>query len=229
MTGDVRWWMLVLSLAVLVGACSSAEEAEEAEEVATATVPAAEPTPDPAPEATEDVEAEPAADDVAAEEPEDPYAVPDEIDEDYVQRILDVFASIEGDALREIAASGMYTPEADELYASIYAEGVLQDHREVWSQTIGADPDLSFLASEPLDREWNIEELLELGGDCVVLRYEWDRSPSNVTDEGVASLLLHMAAEDGGEATANPTPWLIQSMGSLPPGENGVPALCEGG
>ena len=226
MSGDARRWTVVVVLLLVAGACTSGEDADE---VAAATVPTAEPTPEPAPEATEEAPSEPAADERESEEPDDPFAIPDEIDEDYVQRVLDVFASIEGDALREIAASGMYTPEADELYASIYAEGVLQDHREVWSQTIAADPDLSFLASEPLDRKWDLEELLELDGPCVVLRYEWDRSPSNVTEEELASLLLHMVVEDASNEAANPTPWLIQSMGSLPRGETEIPSLCNGG
>ncbi|MGM0818249.1 MAG: hypothetical protein ACQETV_02510, partial [Actinomycetota bacterium] len=97
MTGDVGRWLLVLVLAGLVGACSADEEPEE---VAAATVPTAEPAPDPPDEPAEDETEEPVAEDLPTEEPEDPYAIPDEIDEDYVQRILDVFASIEGDALR---------------------------------------------------------------------------------------------------------------------------------
>ena len=226
MTGALRRWTLVLVLLVMAGACDSGEEADE---VPAATVPTAEPTPEPAAEATEEAPAEPVADDREPEEPQDPFAIPDEIDEDYVQRVLDVFASIEGDALREIAASGMYTPEADELYASIYAEGVLQDHRDVWSHTMGADPDLAFLEREPLDREWSLEDLLEIGEQCLVLRYGWDRNPSNVTDEDLVSLFLHVESDNERAGSVNPTGWVIQSMGSLPDGEAEVPSLCGSG
>ena len=227
MTGDVRWWMLVLSLAVLVGACSSAEEAEE---VAAATVPTAEPTPDPAPEATEDVEAEPAADDVAAEEPEDPYAVPDEIDEDYVQRILDVFASIEGDALREIAASGMYTPEADELYASIYAEEALQEQREIWSLVLESGEVDEVLRDEPSPRMWTLVNLDQSSSDCFVGRVRLDFEPSNILDEADArfeDLFIWAVAGNGSDVQDGSISWKIRGEGSLPTGQSEVPDLCR--
>ena len=226
MTGDVRWWMLVLSLAVLVGACSSAEEAEE---VAAATVPTAEPTPDPAPEATEDVEAEPAADDVAAEEPEDPYAVPDEIDEDYVQRILDVFASIEGDALREIAASGMYTPEADELYASIYAEEALTIERKNWSEVLEVDPELGWLRDQPGDRTWGLGEIVSASTGCIFVGLRYDRNASNVEAQSELNLFVRFEPVyrlPESDAPVNETPWKITLQGEPADPEQGPGDEC---
>ncbi|MFO8075269.1 MAG: hypothetical protein R6T85_04040, partial [Egibacteraceae bacterium] len=152
------------------------------------------------------------------------------IDEDYVQRILDVFASIEGDALREIAASGMYTPEADDLYASMYTGQALQEQRDIWSLVLESGEVGDILRDQPSPRIWTLVNLDQSSSDCFVGRIRLDFEPSNVLGEADArfeELFVWVVAEGGSKTEDEPPLWRIRDEGNLPTGQSEVPKLCQ--
>jgi ABC-type transporter Mla MlaB component len=53
-------------------------------------------------------------------EPEDPWAVPEEIDEAYVQRVLEELYRLQGDLTREVIAEGAVTANAVSGFQTIY-------------------------------------------------------------------------------------------------------------
>lgn len=135
----------------------------------------------------------------------DPYAVPEEITVEYLQRVFDVFDEIEGDATRLIVAAGEVTPDAEALLASIYTERGLALRLQAWVHDL--ESGLARYRDVPGDAETSVLELRNAESGCVRVLALYDAT--DVARDGPAPLTLTyelVRVDPGGR---NPTPWKI--------------------
>ena len=108
------WGPAALALLCLLGACGGGGDEEGATSTTTIAATSSSSTTTSTSTTTTDAP--------TTTEPTDPWAVPDEIDEAYVQRVLTKLYEIEGDARRIAVREGLVTEEVLNLLNSIYSE-----------------------------------------------------------------------------------------------------------
>jgi hypothetical protein len=202
-----RTAVLIASLAVALAACGGDDDVEPiAEPTLTETAaPTEEPTPE-EPDETEDPE------------PDDPFALPDEIDESYVQSVLDELFALRTEALRLTLAEGESTEVNDEALAILRAIHGVPARIEYADQLLRylqePNPQEAFLPIDEMGQtRYRVLKILRADANCIVVTGSPDLSEVAV-DPGeaqwsVTSLgRLDSADDEGGR---NPTPWVIFS------------------
>lgn len=150
--------------------------------------------------------------------PPDPaeFAVPEEIDVAYAQRVIDALYRVVGDAARAAATSGTLDQGFFGPMTAVY-------DREELSGTVlpgwidQADADFPDLADEPGDPVTTVLAIERDDLGCLVLEAERDynalyREPGELER---VRLVLRPVPE-GTPADANPTPWIIARAGAQP-------------
>jgi hypothetical protein len=148
--------------------------------------------------------------------PDDPYAVPEVIDEEYLNRVFEALEAVIGDATRIIVAEKMYPPEADDLHMAVYTGRALQVVRNGWIDELVMDPELSLYEDPPGDLGVRVERILDVKPDCVFV--EIVRDYAGVLRDGTTSDPLFVVLKAGPVRASNPTPWVVAREVRLPDG-----------
>jgi hypothetical protein len=182
--------------------------------------------PDPAgadtdqPEATEPDEPEATGPDEPAEpeEPEDPFAIPDEIDEEYTQRVLDAILPPLWAADREEVEAGPNPMPSDEtmaVYRAVFDITVSADHLTHLTSDIATEEALEGLREE-LDElgdiRWVVQEVGHADEECIPFDFTYEYSATDETNPGVGALVRPGPHRD--PEGINPTPWAVGFSGN---------------
>jgi hypothetical protein len=214
LTGGVRVAMhskrtaaLIASLAVALAACGGDDDVE----------PIAEPTPTETAAPTEEPEPE-EPDETEDLEPEDPFAIPDEIDEPYVQSVLDELFALRTEALKLTLAETDATDVDDEALAILRATHGVPARVEYADQLFRylqePNAEEAFLPVDEMGQtRYQVLRILRADESCIVLTGSPDLSEVAVEPGeeqwSVTSLgRLDSADDEGGR---NSTPWVIFS------------------
>jgi hypothetical protein len=138
-------------------------------------------------------------------EPADPWAVPDEIDEAYVQRVLTKLYEIQGDATRTAVEEGAVAADSLQLLSSIYAD----DLTPIFANILATDALDQFVDYHhpPGDIAPLIDSLEKASPRCIWLRARLDYSAALRSDEEPRTSFHHLV-----RAASNETGWRIESV-----------------
>lgn len=181
----------VTVLALAGGACSSGDDDSAGP---TTTMPAALPTT------------------TTTTQPADPYAIPEVIDEAYVNRVLAALDQIDGDVLRRVVANEGIDPEVLKMLRAIYNdpqyEIELEGFRALLSRGLGN------FKSPPGNRKTIASRLITARRDCIFLEASTDFSevlkaePPDASDEREV-FTLRPTQEGANPNGLNPTSWSV--------------------
>jgi hypothetical protein len=153
-------------------------------------------------------------------EPDDPYAVPDEIDEDYVERVINAILEVQSEVLRgalqqeqgenldpDLMALHFATTEGEQrLLGMTYLQDYIDDPSSRGSLRDAADiDDMTFEADRLLHVEPN---------QCVIVAGYLDTSGTSTVEvdaKDPVAFSLSKASDQEERSEGNPTPWLWQS------------------
>ena len=231
--GTTRLGILALAWAVLVGTACTADDEQATPSAALPTVvpseepaptpPPATPTPAPSPTPTPtpspSPEPSPTAKPADPDEAGDPYAVPDDpadIDEAYIQRVLDVMDELYGAAFHalyyddaefgdEAFVAPLQAAYTDPAFGSMVQ--VFDLHRGDGYPNLRADPGL---------RRRYVSEILFASGSCIdlVVASDFSEIAEELPDDHLQPAdftTLVQASELDDPEGLNPTPWQISN------------------
>lgn len=195
----------VTVLAFVGGACSSADD------------DGAGPTPatQPAPPTT-----------TTTTQPADPYAIPEVIDEAYVNRVLAALDKIDGDVLRRVVANEGIDAEVPKMLRAIYNDPQYDEELDGIRRVLSRG--LEAFRRPPGNRRTIVARLVEARSDCVFFEARTDSSevlkvvPPQPHDE-LELFTLRPTNEGADSSGINPTPWSVANAevidrGAVPPG-----------
>jgi hypothetical protein len=200
--GGYGWRCAVAGVAVLVvGGCQGGEAQDEpvAAEVTPLPTPRATPSPTPSPT--------PGA--------VDPYTVPDDpadIDEAYVQAVLDELDALDGEMFRIVVREREITEEAEALLNAVYEEPARSEELDLLELELEEGfPDVR---PNPGDRETSVQAIISVTDDCVFIAAQQDYSAVSEAWEGwdpTRQLFLGLRHRlgIGEDEFLNPTPWQV--------------------
>ncbi|MEW6152820.1 MAG: hypothetical protein AB1673_02365 [Actinomycetota bacterium] len=140
-----------------------------------------------------------------------PYAVPDQIDAAYVNRVLAGLDAIEGDIFREVRATKNLTPEivhrVGALYTNLTAAGVLVNVYQV-----GMALDFSGYVDNPGNAVTTVTEMLTTRSTCVYVRGLRDQKARAQTPSAAHEVWIALRPKP--LDTLNPIGWGYQYNGS---------------
>lgn len=145
----------------------------------------------------------------ATTEPEDPWAVPEDIDEAYVQRVLTELYRLDGEARRIAVREGMVTEEVIELVQRVYApKGAAERGNELIESSIDRFPGVH---DPPGDVRLTVQQIELQRQDapsprCVVVSISADFTA--VVENGSDDLRYFVELVEG---EGNETGWLIRN------------------
>lgn len=165
-------------------------------------------------------------------QPSDPYAIPEVIDEAYVNRVLAALDQIDGDVLRRVVATGGIDAEVPKMLRAIYNEPQYEEELDAIRRVLTRG--LDKFRNPPGNRRTIVARLIEVRADCVFFEGRTDSSavlkevdPEPANEVEIFTL---RPTEDGADpAGINPTPWSIANAeiihrGDVPAGR----ATCDG-
>jgi hypothetical protein len=159
--------------------------------------------------------------------PDDPYAVPEVIDEEYLNRVFEALEAIAGDATRIIVAEKMYPPEADDLHLAIYTGPALQAVRDEWLDILIVDPQLEGYRDPPGDLFVTTKQVLEITERCIFVEVTRDYTGVIAADPPPETIYLALKRTEDPEPP-NPTPWVVNRQARLAEGvEQPEASLCD--
>jgi hypothetical protein len=196
-----RWRATLLAGALVLSGCGGDDDAPQAIE------PTSEPT-ETGPEADEPEVAEP-------DEPEDPFAIRDDIDVAYVQSVVDATLAVPQEPLLEAYRTAPHTiapqPLIDALRATRSPEEAASTFARYSSNL--SDEDVSAAEAAILEDRaplrWEVLEVEVGRDDCIVARFAYPDTAD--FPEGRTVLIRGREGRDPGGL--NPTPWLIDRTG----------------
>jgi hypothetical protein len=140
-----------------------------------------------------------------------PYAVPDQIDAAYVNRVLAGLDAIEGDIFREVRATKNLTPEivhrVGALYTNLTAAGVLVNVYQV-----GMANNFAGYLDIPGDRVTTVTEMLSTRATCIYVRALRDQQARIDTPSSPHEIWI--ALRPTPSTALNPIGWGYQYSGS---------------
>ncbi|MEX1177159.1 MAG: hypothetical protein WEB09_01740 [Nitriliruptor sp.] len=144
-------------------------------------------------------------------EPDDPFAVPDEIDVEYVQRVVDELFRIQGDAYRaaveaDIEPGEPVPTEFLDPLRQISADGEYFARLGALMQQ-SADAGFADLVDPPADREFEVEELFSAESDCIVASGDVDFTVTAANPDQPTLLHNYVLVP----SDRNPTGWAIRT------------------
>jgi hypothetical protein len=134
--------------------------------------------------------------------PEDPWAVPEEIDEAYVQRVLQELYRLDGDALRIAVREGIVTEEVIEIVRSVYVPGELPYRLNELLE--GAADGFEGVLRPPGDIAVTADEVVRIRTECLVVRAVHDFGA--VSSRGASRLVSFVELFRG---PGNGTGWVL--------------------
>lgn len=209
MIAERKPWAFAAAVAVVTAlvACSPAEEPRG---------PAA-----PPPTAAATTEASPTPS-------EDPYAIPDEIDEAYVEKVLEALSENYAAAAREVAEAEEVTPEARDYIEAIYTpDGAKAPIRQYADVARGGS--IAF-TRDATAAEITVERLESANEDCIFVLVVQDPSSLFTTEVEPFEAYYHLVAETPQDSLRdlNPTPWVIAADAEPPTGGKRYEDPCSG-
>ncbi len=187
MCRPVRRTLALLSALLLAGGCSN--DGEQPPPAATVpsevTTSSTAPAPDP------------------AVIPEDPV----EIDEEYVQAVVDELFAVEAKAAEIFIATRNLDEQAVQYLDSIYTDSERERQLNIWFQALA----LRWDQLRPGTLEHSVDGVIDVGADCVYLRATRDYSETTTreTEPGTVYLGLTPKPEEADPAGLNPTAWIL--------------------
>ncbi|MGH9176934.1 MAG: hypothetical protein ACRD0N_00050, partial [Acidimicrobiales bacterium] len=139
---------------------------------------------------------------------DDPFAVPEQIDAAYVDRVLVELNRVYGDVVRKVVGARTYDRADLDPLRAIFNEPLLALQAKQFGELTTMDP-ASF--RQPIgDRRISVKELITARPDCIFARVEFDVSAVVVQapppDEAYY-LTLTPTPADADPTDRNPTPW----------------------
>jgi hypothetical protein len=148
-------------------------------------------------------------------EPEDPYAVPDEIDEDYVERVINAILEVQDEVLRGTLHQERGRALPEELTALHFAttSGIQRVEGLEEYQLYIDDPAARGALRTPDElghSRFEVEEVIHAEPEsCILAIGDWDRAEL-LNDEpplGLSVFSLSRIDESQERSQGNPTPW----------------------
>jgi hypothetical protein len=163
-----------------------------------------------------------ADDDAAEDEDDDAWAVPDPIDEAYVEAVLTELYRLQGDALRQAMDSGEVTEDVIGTFAAVYDEGLAAT--QISGLVELAADGFPGLHDPPGDVGVSVVEVVSAGPECIAAMAHLDFSPVAL-EPGV----VPFDAVVLGRSPASPVGWRIDRMAGFESAEDaeGVAAACD--
>lgn len=154
--------------------------------------------------------------------PSPDYSVPEVIDADYAQLVVQTLYSLESEALRAMKQDGAVSDRARALLSAIHRPEQIDFQLDGYRQLV-ADG-LQGVRAEPGDQELTVERLVTLQSDCIFVAAHRDfarvvEQPSGGSGLTYVQLLPKVAEAD--PEGLNPTPWMIG--GSVIRSDDSVP------
>ncbi len=143
----------------------------------------------------------------------DPYAVPDVIDEAYVNRVLAGLDQVVGNVTRLVVGTRSVPPEVIDRLKALYVDGdALQLVVDIYQHDLLAD--LEGIRANPGNRRTAITQLISADPDCVFAKVHTDASlvsslPRAEYDQWIAIVRTE-------ESIYNPTGWGFIYEGMTP-------------
>jgi hypothetical protein len=240
---SIRRSAAALFAALVVGACNgdvggpdepveqgsnvSDPNADRSDEPEFDDEPEPEPEPDPEPEKHEEPD-DPATDDEPKPDGSQ-FAVPDDIDNSYVDLVVNHLLEQDSEVLESILLrdeGSELTDDEEARLAAVYSGSRLDFVRDDFSRLARGEFDRSiYRPSDEMGRaRWSSRMLLAVQEDCVVSIGEYDLS-ERVFDQPMehgAFFILSMSPSDGG-SDHNESPWTMRDMNVLTSGGEPIP------
>lgn len=140
------------------------------------------------------------------------YAVPEMIDEAYVQRVVSAYDKVLGDAIRILVRDQGASEDFLEHLLAIYTEPEFDAQQRFWLEGI-AEGDLKKRPAVPRDPITKVLHLSELSQQCIIARTDRDRRPTLTVEpeespeDDYVVLVRKRPGRD--PAGLNPTPWVM--------------------
>lgn len=150
----------------------------------------------------------------------DVSAIPETIDEPYLNAVLAALDEVDGEATRIIKASKRIFPEAADVLNSIYSDEAVLIQTQNWADSIVRDPELGGVRPEPGNRRTTVERIIAASPTCVWLATKRDRSTVNVNPGPTRTTYIAMKPLDPSNDPndVNRTAWMIVQEGLLSDG-----------
>lgn len=193
----MRRTLALLSALVLAGGCSD----DGGQPPPAATVPSEVTTSSTAPAAPD-----------PAVIPEDPA----EIDEAYVQAVVDELFAVEAEAAEIFIRTRTLDERAIDYLRAVYTEDEFERQRNIWFQALALRPD----EMKPGTLRHEIDRVIDVRPDCVYIRAIRDYSETATRDVTPEPIYLGLtpASENKAQESLNPTAWLLFMNGVNPDG-----------
>jgi hypothetical protein len=203
-----EWWAaLVVGAVVVAGACSGGSRSGGTagptvpEERSTTTSSSTSTTLDPA-----------------------AYAVPETIDQAYVQRVVSAYDHVLGDAIRALKRDGGLSDDFLKHLLAIYTEPEFEFQQKAWREAI-ATGRVQRTSENPGDPQTTVGELSEATPVCIIARADRDNR-ANFTGTPIESpqdeyVVLVRKNPNRDPLALNPTPWVMAFDGFK--NDNSVP------
>ncbi|MBW3546773.1 MAG: hypothetical protein KY452_01360 [Actinobacteria bacterium] len=192
----MRRTLALLSALLLVGGCSDGGEPPPP----AATVPSEVPTSSTAPAP-------------------DPAVIPDdpaEIDEEYVQAVVDELFAVDAKATEIFVTTKTLDERGKEYLRAIYTEEEVEREVNSWFHALGSRSEN--LLSGPLRND--VQHIITATGDCIYVEVLRDYSQTTTRDVGSRTVFLGLTPKRPGDDPEglNPTPWMLFMDGFNPDG-----------
>jgi hypothetical protein len=156
-------------------------------------------------------------------EPEDPYAVPDEIDEEYVERVINAILEVQSEILRGALQQEQGENLDPDLMALHFAttDGAQRLEGLDYFQDYIDNPDNhDFRDTDALgDMTFSIDQLIHAEQEkCLIAIGRWDVSAALLTEDNPDERVVFSLSrtDEGAEVSeGNPTPWQWRDNGIL--------------
>ncbi|MDP9404168.1 MAG: hypothetical protein M3P85_12775 [Actinomycetota bacterium] len=200
----------VAVLTLAGGACSSSKGSDRADPVVPVPTAPAETTTTAAP---------------------DPFAIPEVIDEAYVNRVLAALDQVDGEALRRVVATEGIDADVLPMLRAIYNDPQFALELESLRSVLARG--LDNFKTPPGNRKTTVARLISASPNCILLEAETEFSDvlrtetPDVPDE-VELFTLRPTQQDANPSRVNPTPWSVGNAEVIKRGE--MPkkrATCE--
>lgn len=142
--------------------------------------------------------------------PADPFAVPDDpadIDEAYVERVINEHNRIIGDALR-IELAGGDAKEIVDRYNAVYVREVSNELLTGFFQM--TPEDLSVVRPTPGDPLGTVNEIKATSGECIIASVTQDYTTIRIDDPAPLQTVVLLRRNDSAISALNPTGWLSE-------------------
>lgn len=205
-SGRCSWIAGFVVLAALTAGCSSEQSESPAAPAPTAAPSSAPTSPEPS-------------------ESPDPYAIPEnpaDIDEAYVERVLEALSESTAAAAREIAREGRVTAAARTELATAHRGPALAGILRAFRRAVRTGEPHRFFSAQATAVDVTVDEILSADRACIFALVTEDTNSLGGQEVEPFPTYYHLGLKETGDDPAgrNPTPWMIEGDGPpLPKGK----------